>query len=70
MRAALSVQKLMSKSRDFDESAERLNLYSNNLSDYLVAESLPYVKKEVPFGRESITLEIYTKAVRRLMLQF
>ena len=65
-RSVLSVLMLTNRNYDFDKNAETMTRYSNNLSEYIVAASLPYINKEVPFGKEGITIEIYKKAVRRM----
>lgn len=70
IRAALSVLTFMTKSYDFDENAEKISFYSNTLSDYIVESSLPYAKKEIQFGKENITLEIYKKAIMRMVKSF
>ena len=57
---------LTNRDYDIDKNAETMTRYSNNLSEYIVTASLPSINKEVPFGKEGITIEIYKKAVRRM----
>lgn len=66
-RAVLSVLMLTDKLYDLTKNAETVTLLSSNLSNYIVAASLPYINKEVSFGKESIIFDIYVKAVKNLV---
>ena len=58
---------LTDKLYDLTKNAETVTLLSSNLSNYIVAASLPYINKEVSFGKESIIFDIYVKAVKNLV---
>lgn len=66
-RAVLSVLMLTDKLYDLTKNAETVTLLSSNLSNYIVAASLPYINRKVSFGKESIIFDIYVKAVKNLV---
>ena len=65
MRAVLSVL-MMYKDYDSNNPQKLIDL-ANIFSDYIVAASLPYVKKEVLSAKDSIIFDIYVKAVKNLI---
>ena len=65
MRAVLSVL-MMYKSYDSSNS-QTLTILADIFSDYIVAASLPFINKDVPFAKESIIFDIYVKAVKNLI---
>jgi DNA-binding transcriptional ArsR family regulator len=67
IRAVLSVLMLMDKEYDFTKNDQTITLLSSNLSDFIVRASLPYINREVTFGKESIIFEIYIKAIKGLV---
>jgi DNA-binding transcriptional ArsR family regulator len=67
IRAVLSVLMLVNRSYEFEKNVETSTLLSNELSEYILAASLPYRSKEASSGKESIIFDIYAKAIKNLI---